>query len=133
MSTDALTRILRFGGTFNLIGSPLSAVFFHWWDVQHDRVGVGIFPVWIYSFFYCTCILGLFYIQASRDPAKYRSFIGVAVIAKVWGITACLYAVFGEYYWMLLLGFYDVAFGVLFFVLYRQLGTTSAANAREAR
>ncbi|MGW0949450.1 hypothetical protein ACWD4O_43935 [Streptomyces sp. NPDC002623] len=132
MSTRVLTKTLTYGGIINLVGSPLSAVFLRWWDDDHGRFGDG-FPVWIYSFFYCTCILGLMYIQAGRDPERYRSFIGVAVVAKVWGVLACTYAIADEYYWMLPLGIYDVVFGTAYYVLYRRLGASFAASAQVAR
>jgi hypothetical protein len=121
MSTHALTTVLRIGGYTNIIGSPLIAVFYRWLDAIHCPVAAG-HPVWVYSFFYCTTILGLVYIQAARDPVKYRPFVGMAVMAKLWGIAACLYAVLAGSPWLLLVGVYDIAYGICFFVLYRRLG-----------
>ncbi|MEX3755412.1 hypothetical protein ABFW00_05995 [Mycobacteroides abscessus] len=127
MSTNALISLLKWGGILNLIASPVFAVFFHWWDLKHGSVAGDGFPIWIYSFFYCTFVLGLLYIQASRDPQRYRPFIGVAIVAKLWGIGACIYAVVAEYYW-LLVALYDVGFGIAFYLLYRRLGDSVSAS-----
>ncbi|WP_157932284.1 hypothetical protein [Mycobacteroides abscessus] len=127
MSTNALISLLKWGGILNLIASPVFAVFFHWWDLKHGSVVGDGFPIWIYSFFYCTFVLGLLYIQASRDPQRYRPFIGVAIVAKLWGIGACIYAVVAEYYW-LLVALYDVGFGIAFYLLYRRLGDSVSAS-----
>lgn len=52
MSNRALTKTLTYG-VITRIGLPLCAVYLRWWDDGHGRLGDG-FPVWIYSFFYCT-------------------------------------------------------------------------------
>lgn len=128
MSTHALTTVLRIGGYTNLIGSPLIALFYHWLDTTHSPFGAGN-PVWVYSFYYCTFILGLVYIQAARDPSKYRPFVGIAAVAKLWGVAACVCAAVPGYPWLLLVGIYDVAFGICFFMLYRRTASTDVKPA----
>lgn len=127
MSIKTLTTILRYGGVANLVGSPLAAVFFHWMETVEDRPVAG-FPVWIYSFFYCTTILGLMYLQTAKDPVRYRSLLGVAVVAKLWGVLACAYAAIDGYPWFVPLGVYDIGFGVFFFLLYRRLTPAEARS-----
>jgi small basic protein len=74
---------------------------------------------------YCTTILGLVYIHAAHDPVKYQPFLGIAVVAKLWGVAACIYAAVG-YPWLLLVGVYDIAYGICFFVLYRRIAAAPA-------
>lgn len=121
MSIHTLTNVLRIGGYSNIVGSPLVAVFYRWLDTTYGSGAEGR-PLWVYSFFYCTIILGLIYIQAARDPVKYRPFLGIAVAAKLWGIAACVYAALAGYPWLLLVGVYDIFYGVCFFILYHRLG-----------
>ena len=130
MSTHSLATVLRIGGYTNIIGSPLVAIFYRWLDTSHGDAGAGN-PVWVYSFFYCTTLLGLIYIHAARDPAKYQPFIGIAVLAKLWGIAACLYAAAAGYPWLLLVGVYDIGYGVCFFTLYRRIVTESEAVVKQ--
>jgi len=130
MSTQSLTTILRVGGYTNIIGSPLIAIFYRWLDTSHSNPGAGN-PVWVYSFFYCTTILGLIYIHAARDPGTYQPFIGIAVPAKAWGIAACLYAAAAGYPWLLVVGTYDIGYGVCFLTLYRRTANPNQQPGQE--
>jgi hypothetical protein len=128
MTIDTLAKILKVGGITNIIGSAPIAVFYHWLATTQHQSSNG-FPVWLYSFFYCTTILGLVYIHAARDPVKYRPFIGIAAIAKLWGVLATLYAVLGDYPWLLLVAVYDIAYGAFFYALYRRVPAADHAAA----
>lgn len=108
---------MRFGGISNIVLSPIWALLYRSLEPLEGRP-IPDDPFWLWSFYFCTAVLGALYFRVGSNPLRLASLLPVVIAAKTWGIFAIAYSLHAEYGMVPLAGLYDLAFLPFFVALY---------------
>jgi hypothetical protein len=108
-------KVMFISGIINIVGSPLFTLLHKFLEPMEGRV-VPEDPYWLWSFYFCTTVLGFLYIKVSRNPITLYALFPVVVAAKFWGVVAAIYALTVGYKMIPIAAIYDLSV-LPFFIL----------------